>query len=177
MELSIKAVNQISRILLQAILPKTTTEYSSELFKNWKFGHQYFKAEAILDGGIRLFVERRLKMCITDVLIETESEILKFSIETDGPAFAFCFDGGINYNNQSKAPKKVEDVVEVFKSIFGPGVTIQANHYAGNTRIQYPHFTSMVTRFSWLPPVDVDVRYVIDGESRVPEKWRKCNSV
>ena len=67
--------------------------------------------------------------------------------------------------------------MEVFKSIFGPGVTIQANHYAGNTRIQYPHFTSMVTRFSWLPPVDVDVSYVIDGESQVPEKWRKCNSV
>lgn len=177
MKLSIKAVNQISRILLQAILPNKTTEYSSELFKNWKFGNQYFKAEATLDGDAKLIVERSLKMGIADISLETETEELKFSIETSGSAYAFWFDGGINYVNRLKAPKTVEDVVETFNLIFGPGVTVKPNHNAGNILIQYPHFTEMVERLSFFQPVDVNVRYKVDGEARVPARWRVCNTV
>ena len=170
MKLSSKAVNQIARIVIQAILPKTTTEYNSELFENWKFGHQYFNAAAVLDGNIRMNVERRLKMNIAEIKLESEDAVFTFSIVTNGSALAF-------FIAQEKAPKSVEDAYNIFKLLFGSDAAVQFKQFPEATRIECPNWEQIVERFSAFPPVDVDVRYVIDGESRVPAAWRTRDSV
>ena len=45
MKLSNKAVNQIARIVYQAVVPTTETPYEDAIFDNWKYGNTYFKAD------------------------------------------------------------------------------------------------------------------------------------
>lgn len=177
MKLSNKAVNQIARIVIQAILPDANTDYNSELFENWKFGHQYFNAVAVLDGNIQMNVERRLKMNIAKIKLESEDAVFRFSIVTNGSAVAFFFEGGKNYHAQEKAPKSVDDVVGIFKLLFGSDAAIQVKQFTESTRVECPKWEQIVERFSAFPPVNVGINYQIDGSAQVPASWRTRDSV
>ena len=177
MKLSSKAVNQIARIVYQAILPDTNTDYNSELFENWKFGHQYFNAAAVLDGNIRMSVERRLKMNIAEIKLESEDAVFTFSIVTNGSALAFFIEGCKNYLAQEKAPKSIDDVVGIFKLLFGSDAAVQVKQFPEATRIECQNWEQIVERFSAFPPVDVGINYEIDGSARVPAAWRTRDSV
>lgn len=177
MKLSSKAVNQIARIVIQAILPDTNTDYNSELFENWKFGHQYFNAVAVLDGNIRMNVGRSLKMNIAEIKLESEDAVFTFSIVTNGSALAVFIEGGKNYQAQEKAPKSVDDVVGIFKLLFGSDAAIQVKQFTESVRVEFPNWEQIVERFSSFPPVDVGINYQIDGSARVPASWRTRDSV
>lgn len=176
MKLSSKAVNQIARIVIQAILPDTNTDYNSELFENWKFGHQYFNAAAVLDGNIRMNVERRLKMNIAEIKLESEDAVFTFSIVTNGSALAFFVEGGKNYLAQEKAPKSVDDVVGIFKLLFGSDAAVQVKQFPEATRIECPNWAQIVERLSSFGSVEVDVTYEINGALRVPKGVRHRTS-
>ena len=170
MKLSHKAINQIARIVVQAVVPTTETHYNDALFENWKYGNTYFKAEAVLDGGVSLIVKRSsLKSGCTDVIIESESEILQLLFVTGGYVFVQYIEGGKNYIAQEKAPKSVDAVVATLKAILGEDVehSITVAPYATNVRCI--NWSQIVERLSSFDRVDVEVVYEIDGALQVPK--------
>ena len=171
MKLSHKAINQIARIVLQAVVPTTETPYNDALFENWKYGNNYFKAEAVLDSGVSLIVKRSsLKSGCTDVIIESESEILQLLFVTGGYVFVQYIEGGKNYIAQDKAPKSVADVVATLKAILGEDVEHSITVAPCATNVRCINWAQIVERLSAFGSVEVDAVYEIDGALRVSKR-------
>ena len=177
MKLSSKAVNQIARIVYQAVVPTTETPYEDDIFENWKYGNTYFKAEAELDGGVKLTVERNgLKRGCTDVGLESETAILKLLFVTGGYVFVQYIEGGGNYLAQEKAPKSVADVVDTLKLILGEEVDYTITRAPCATNVRCINWAQLVERLSSFGSVEVDVVYEINGALRVPKGVRHRTS-
>ena len=177
MKLSTKAVNQIASIVVQAIVPTMETPYEDALFENWKYGNTYFKAEAVLDGGVSLIVERNgLKRGCTVVVLESKTDIIQMLFVTGEYVFVAYDEGGKNYIAQEKAPKRLYDVVDTLKTILGKDVEHIITAAPCSTNVRCTNWAQIVERLSSFDRVDVDVNYEINGALRVPKCVRHRTS-